>query len=136
MHRVGSHALRPFRHLQLREMPDASLHPQSREAPMKHIALAAVVALTVTAYGQSPQTSVVRGWGGIVFDTALNDVRDFVAVAASAYHTVALRANGSIVGWGGNGSGELNVPALPPGLTYVEIAAGSGHTMVRRSNGS
>ena len=32
--------------------------------------------------------------------------------------------------------GQCNVPALPGGLTYVEVAAGDGHTVARRSDGS
>jgi len=46
------------------------------------------------------------------------------------------------VAWGLNDYGQCDVPALPPGLTYVEIAAGddyfqiSGYTLARRSDGS
>jgi hypothetical protein len=41
-----------------------------------------------------------------------------------------------IISWGFNGSGQCNVPSLPPGVSYVEVAAGSGHTLARRSDGS
>ena len=41
-----------------------------------------------------------------------------------ATHTVARRSDGSVVAWGDNYDGQCNVPALPPGLAYVEIAAG------------
>jgi hypothetical protein len=40
------------------------------------------------------------------------------------------------VAWGDNNYGQCNVPALPAGLTYVEIAAGAFHTVARRSDGS
>jgi hypothetical protein len=39
-------------------------------------------------------------------------------------HTVARRSDGLVVAWGDNTYGECNVPALPPGLAYVEVAAG------------
>jgi len=34
-----------------------------------------------------------------------------------------------VVAWGSNQFGQCNVPALPPGLTYVEVAAGGWHTV-------
>jgi hypothetical protein len=49
---------------------------------------------------------------------------------------VARRSDGSVVAWGYNGNGQCNVPALSPGLSYVEVAAGGGHTVARRSDGS
>jgi Regulator of chromosome condensation (RCC1) repeat len=42
----------------------------------------------------------------------------------------------SVIAWGSNSFGQCNVPALPVGLTYVEVAAGYGHTVARRSDGS
>ena len=49
---------------------------------------------------------------------------------------MARRSDGSLVAWGLNTSGQCNVPSLPPGVTYVEIAAGGSHTVARRSDGS
>jgi hypothetical protein len=34
-----------------------------------------------------------------------------VAIAAGDFHTLALRSDGSIVGWGDNSYGQLNMPA-------------------------
>src|SRR5712671_1559366 len=81
--------------------------------------------------------STVRAWGLQVFDSAW-DNETFVQVAAGSNHTVARRSDGSVVAWGAPGG---NVPALPAGLTYVEVAAGGpsygiGHTVARRSDGS
>ena len=50
---------------------------------------------------------------------------------------MARRSDGSVVAWGCNGYGQCNVPPLPAGLTYVEVAAGLRmHTVARRSDGS
>jgi hypothetical protein len=49
---------------------------------------------------------------------------------------VARRSDGSVIAWGFNSYGQCNVPALPPGQTYVEFAAGAYHTVARRSDGS
>src|SRR5262245_5617339 len=65
----------------------------------------------------------VVGWGYLVFNSAWNR-EPFAEIAAGGSHTVARRSDGSVVAWGDNSIGQCKVPALPPGLTYVEIAAG------------
>jgi alpha-tubulin suppressor-like RCC1 family protein len=53
-------------------------------------------------------------------------------VCAGGYHSIALMANGQMRGWGFNQYGQTQVA----GLTGVmQIAAGTHHTVVRRSNG-
>ncbi|MFK7740911.1 MAG: RCC1 domain-containing protein [Planctomycetota bacterium] len=61
----------------------------------------------------------VRSWGDHVFDTSLNDATDFVSVKAFTRGTVALRSDGSVVGWGGIGS-IVSPPALPLPAVAVE----------------
>jgi hypothetical protein len=66
-----------------------------------------------------------------------------VAVAAGATHSLALRADGTVVAWGGyNAFGQTNIP---PGLTnVVAIAAGGydiffddvGHSLALRADGT
>jgi len=51
-------------------------------------------------------------------------------------HSVARRSDGSVVAWGWNSKGQCNVPSLPAGQSYVEIAAGGWHSLARRSEGS
>ncbi|MFT4543264.1 MAG: hypothetical protein ACI835_005734 [Planctomycetota bacterium] len=50
----------------------------------------------------------------------------YVQISAGAKHTLALRSDGTIAAWGNNGDGQCDVPALPTGLTYVEVSAGGG----------
>src|SRR5262245_31244368 len=53
--------------------------------------------------------------------------------------TGVVLAQGSVVAWGQNLVGECNVPALPPGLSYVSVAATaapSPHSVACRSDGS
>lgn len=54
-------------------------------------------------------------------------LRDVVAIAAGGYHSLALKSNGTIVGWGDNTWGQ----AIPPiGLCYVKsLAGGGGHSL-------
>jgi hypothetical protein len=49
---------------------------------------------------------------------------------------LARRSDGTVEAWGSNAQGQCNVPALPPGLSYVEIAAGWAYSFARRSDGT
>ena len=69
---------------------------------------------TVVAWG-SYITTVPAGLSGVV------------AIAAGAYHTVALKQDGPVVAWGSNSSDQTRVPAGLSGV--VAIAAGAKHTV-------
>ena len=58
----------------------------------------------------------------------------FTAVAAGAYHNLALRANGSIVSWGSDGHGLVS--QTPAGTGYTAVAAGHGHSLALKADGS
>ncbi|MHC5212511.1 MAG: RCC1 domain-containing protein [Planctomycetota bacterium] len=51
-------------------------------------------------------------------------------------YSLARLSDGSVVAWGSNWGGQIDVPALPPGLTYTGLAAGPGHALALRSDGS
>ena len=56
-----------------------------------------------------------------------------VAVAAGSYHSLALRADGTVAAWGNNEYGQTTVPA---GLTnVVAVAAGGYHSLALRADG-
>jgi PKD repeat protein len=54
-------------------------------------------------------------------------------LAAGYNFSLALKDDGSIVAWGGNDSGQLNVPS---GNGFVDIDAGDSHGIAIRQNGS
>jgi len=56
-----------------------------------------------------------------------------VAIAAGSFHSLALRADGKVVGWGYNGYGQTNSPASATNV--VAIAAGSGHSLALKTDG-
>ena len=57
-----------------------------------------------------------------------------IAIAAGTWHSVALRANGTVVVWGDNSLGQTNVPA---GLSNVTaVAAGGSHTLALKADGT
>jgi len=57
-----------------------------------------------------------------------------VAIAAGGNHSLALKSDGSIVGWGSNYYGQTTTPTGSD--FFVAIAAGSRHSLALKSNGS
>ncbi|AKC82073.1 hypothetical protein IMCC26134_03475 [Verrucomicrobia bacterium IMCC26134] len=56
------------------------------------------------------------------------------ALAAGQYHSLALRSDGTVFGWGGNFVGQVTIPA---GLSnVVALAAGGAHNLALRSDGT
>jgi hypothetical protein len=55
-----------------------------------------------------------------------------VAVAGGANHSLALKADGTIVGWGYDGLGQIDIP--PIATNVLAIAAGFGHNLALRAD--
>jgi hypothetical protein len=63
---------------------------------------------------------------------------NYTKMSFGYYHTIALRSDGEVVGFGGAGIGPPSltaVPPLPPGTTYLDCAAGRTHNVALRSDG-
>jgi hypothetical protein len=56
-----------------------------------------------------------------------------VAIAAGAFHSLALKTDGSVVGWGRNNRGQATAPG---GNDFVAIAAGAVHSLALKTDGS
>jgi len=54
-------------------------------------------------------------------------------MAAGAYHDLALKADGTVAGWGYNFDGRA---APPPGLTNVVAISAKSHSMALKSDGT
>jgi alpha-tubulin suppressor-like RCC1 family protein len=57
----------------------------------------------------------------------------YQAVAAGGNHSLALKTNAIVVGWGDNTFGQTSVPSL---IDVTAIAAGYNHSLALRSNGT
>jgi hypothetical protein len=53
---------------------------------------------------------------------------DFIAIAAGWENSLGLKSDGTVVAWGGNRFGTLNVPA--PHSNFIMIAAGHSHGLI------
>ena len=58
---------------------------------------------------------------------------DFIAVSAGGSHSLALKADGIIVGWGDNESGQASPPG---GNDFIAVSAGRTHSLALKANGS
>jgi len=78
----------------------------------------------VTAWGnnESGQTNVPP------------DLTNVIAVAAGYAHSLALRADGTVIAWGSSDIGATNVPADL--MNVVAVAAGFWHGLALRDNGT
>lgn len=103
----------------------------------------AVLFLSTVLLALSPSIVLadsVVGWGGQkVFD--ISRLKGLVAISASDFHSLALKSDGSIVGWGRDHYGQASPPL---GNDFIAIAAGGGelplrdcgHSIALKSNGS
>lgn len=89
----------------------------------------AVLVLGGVSLDAAAQTQVI-GMGSQEFNSAWNE-EPFVEIAAGGSQGVGRLSDGSVVVRGNDGHGQNNVPPLPPGLSYVEVAVG-GSNMVAR----
>ena len=88
-----------------------------------------------------PSSTTVIGWGveQVFNGTEWIDVRppntlgNVTSAAVGGAHSLALRTDGSVVGWGDNSFGQIG---LPPGVTnVVAVAAGQHHSVALRADG-
>ncbi len=84
----------------------------------------------------TPTTTAVSGWGSNTSAqlTVPGGLANAVAIAAGSGHTLALRADGTVVAWGLNTGGQATVPV---GLTnVVAIAAGTDFSLALKADGT
>jgi len=108
------------------------------------VVLCACVSATLIPAGVAvadPSQGAVVGWGdnsvGQTNDPAPNS--GFIAVAAGSWHSLGLKADGSIAAWGCGDphyfdEGQCNVPAL--NADFIGIAGGGYHSLGLRADGS
>jgi hypothetical protein len=82
-----------------------------------------------------PNTDVSRvvGWGDTIPQPTAG-LSGVTAIAAGHYHSLALKSDGTVVGWGADWNGQTTIPAGLSGVTA--IAAGGHHSLALKSDGT
>ena len=91
------------------------------------------VLLMQLSIGQPARAGSVVSWGRMVVDGNDFVEANFTGVAAGGWHSLALKTDGSIVGWGDNKYGQATPPA---GNDFVAISAGGKHSLALKTDGS
>lgn len=81
-----------------------------------------------------PGTVVTWGYNSDGQTSGPFGITEVRAIAASYYHTIALRIDGTVAGWGANTYGQATVPVALSGV--IAIATGEYHTVALRSDGT
>ena len=78
----------------------------------------------------------IRSWGenqfGVITNAPLE--QNITQINTKAYHTLALRADGSLEAWGRDTAGEVS--GAPTTGTFQQVSAGAYHSMALRVDGS
>lgn len=98
------------------------------------------VAAGVTSSHGIKADGTLWGWGGnsvygvigidpvnttIQFPTQVGTDSDWASIHSQAYHTLALKTNGTLWGWGKSDSGALGIGASPPSAVTVPMQIGT-----------
>jgi hypothetical protein len=84
----------------------------------------------VVAWGEDTDA---EGNGAGQSDVPMN-LSNVVAVSAGEYHSLAVKADGSLVCWGDNSQGQTQPPANLPKV--LEVAGGGGHSLAIKADGT
>ena len=78
-----------------------------------------------------PKSGKIVAWGEQA--TPNQELSGLTSIAAGLYHSLALKSDGTIVGWGANYSGQASPPS---GSDFLAIAAGGEHSLALSSDGT
>jgi hypothetical protein len=106
-----------------------SIHTRRRRQRIVFCLLASIFCL-FSIFPSPLFAASVRGWG---FTAINSSALRSASIAAGGSYSLALKSNGSIIGWGYNNSGQATPPA---GNNFVAVAAGGYHSLALKSDGS
>ena len=90
----------------------------------------------VTAWGTSTNSAVIFSDDGVDYGQSVvpAGLTNVVAIAGGGWHSLALKADGTVAGWGDVQFGQADIP---PGMSnVVAIAAGAADSLVLKADGT
>jgi hypothetical protein len=97
---------------------------------IRGISVLIIAVMVCAGIAGAKRTGQLIGWGDNNLMPAGND---YVAIAAGSFHGLALRTDGSIVGWGANTYGQATPPS---GNDFISIAAHFESSLALKSDGT
>jgi hypothetical protein len=89
--------------------------------------VAGLASTRVVAWGAGAFSASTPNFGQCMVPS---DLTNAIAIAAGCFHSLALKADGTVVAWLGNNSEDYGQSTVPAGLSnVVAIAAGGYHTL-------
>src|SRR5215471_18249833 len=100
---------------------------------INRLAQVCCAALTLGVQAYAGQVGSIFSWGGMVLPLVQPGTR-FTAVAAGGWYSLSLKPDGTVVAWGVDNYGQVDVPGGLSGVTA--LAAGPFHSLALKSDGT
>jgi len=100
--------------------------------PSSFALLTSLFVLLTSVFSAPTFAGSIIGLGSQVAGVDLS--RGFITISAGMYHSLGLKQDGSIVGWGDNYYSQCNVPS--PNSGFIAISAGEYHSLGLKQDGS
>ena len=83
-------------------------------------------------FSYNPKKIIITGLNSDNQTDIPEDSNEYIGLSAGKYHNVAVKSDGSLIGWGKNDQGQCNIPTG----TFIEISAGTNHSLAIRTDGT
>ena len=84
-------------------------------------------------FSYNPKKIIITGLNSDNQTDIPEDSNEYIGLSAGKYHNIAVKSDGSLIGWGKNDQGQCDTPS---GTNYVAATAGGYHCLAIKSDGT